>query len=137
MQINRRAKWLVPFIAEASVLLPKLRKLDSITIEEPDRGTIKPTFMGITYQDWGGRYRIILRSHRVLVMRREPLKTKLENYTVIEMLECLAHELAHLRHWKHTPEHKLLECQIKTIFMYRLKRLGYKSDEDNPDKHSV
>jgi hypothetical protein len=54
---------------------------------------------------------------------RRPLST-------IDILHTFAHELAHIAHWEHTPEHKRLECQIMSMFCTQLKYDGYISEED-------
>jgi predicted metal-dependent hydrolase len=46
------------------------------------------------------------------------------------LLQYLAHELAHLEHWDHTPDHKHLECILMSAFMTRLKQDFYVSEED-------
>jgi len=51
------------------------------------------------------------------------------------MLVHLAHELAHLVHEDHTPEHKKLECKLIRLFMSRLKKDGYISEEAHARKH--
>jgi len=42
------------------------------------------------------------------------------------VLITLAHELAHLKHWEHTPEHFKLQTQILARFAKVLKDLGIK-----------
>lgn len=51
-------------------------------------------------------------------------------YTRLELLELLAHELAHTLSWDHTPEHKELESKLSLVFMNRLKQEGYVSSEE-------
>jgi len=39
-----------------------------------------------------------------------------------DMLGDFAHELAHVVHWEHTPEHWLLECKIQRRFISLIKK---------------
>jgi len=60
----------------------------------------------------------------VVRLRRMP-------YSTIDILEILAHELAHtVESFEHTPDHKIMECRIKTIFMKVLKKQKYTCEED-------
>lgn len=56
-------------------------------------------------------------------------KNKKKYYSTIDILCTFAHELAHLNHWDHTPEHKILEATLTTLFMSKLKTTGYVSEE--------
>lgn len=51
-------------------------------------------------------------------------------FSKIDMLDHLAHEIAHLESWEHTPKHKRLEAKIKIKFMHMLQAEGYISEED-------
>ena len=42
------------------------------------------------------------------------------------MLGDFAHELAHVVHWEHTPEHWELECLIQMRFTAHLIEMGVK-----------
>ena len=51
-------------------------------------------------------------------------------FSRIDLLSTLAHELAHVcGDFDHTPSHKITECLITQIFMSRLERIGYVSEE--------
>lgn len=54
-------------------------------------------------------------------------------FTPIELLCTLAHELAHIKHWYHTPSHKMLENHLCTIFMQQLRSDGYISEEKDKE----
>jgi hypothetical protein len=55
---------------------------------------------------------------------------KAAQFSKIDLLEHLAHELAHTESWTHTPKHKRLEAKIKIKFMHMLQSDGYVSEED-------
>lgn len=48
----------------------------------------------------------------------------------IDILDTLAHELAHLEFWDHTPAHKVLNSLILIKFMTKLSEDGYTSAEE-------
>jgi hypothetical protein len=51
-------------------------------------------------------------------------------FSKIDILAILAHEMAHVCDtFDHTPSHKITECLIMQIFMSRLERIGYVSEE--------
>jgi hypothetical protein len=50
-------------------------------------------------------------------------------HSKIDILKLLAHELAHMEDWKHTPKHELLCSRITVAFMRMLKQEGYESEE--------
>ena len=58
-----------------------------------------------------------------------PKKRKIAPFSKIDLLQTLAHEVAHCSHWEHTPQHKQLENKICSIFMRILASEGYESEE--------
>ena len=58
---------------------------------------------------------------------------KFRPYTLIELLCTLAHELAHIKHWQHTPHHKMLENHLTTLFMQKLDKEGYICEEKDKE----
>lgn len=43
-----------------------------------------------------------------------------------DILDTLAHELAHVVHWEHTADRYVLEKKIQLAFSYRARRRGYR-----------
>lgn len=75
------------------------------------------------YQDRnGGPYRIWMHTHYYFGKEKRP-------WSKIDLLTLLAHEIAHIEDWKHTPKHKKLESKILSAFMVKLKKEGYVSEE--------
>jgi len=62
--------------------------------------------------------------------RLKPLKRTLRTFSTLDLLMTLAHEIAHLYEWKHTPYRQILECRIGVDLMERAIKLGYTSEED-------
>ncbi|MCB0802848.1 MAG: hypothetical protein KDB74_07100 [Flavobacteriales bacterium] len=50
----------------------------------------------------------------------------LENGHFEDTLNSLAHEIAHLSDFTHTPDRFILECKLMVSFSKLAKRLGYK-----------
>lgn len=50
-------------------------------------------------------------------------------YSKIDLLATLAHEMAHMVHWKHTTKHKKLEAKMLSSMMTLLNKEGYISEE--------
>jgi hypothetical protein len=131
MIVNKKAEWLIPFVVCASSIIPKLKKLESLKLKKPTCGSYKPCHGSTEHDEWNDSYSILIHSHRTILKRKNPYELRYEYYSVIETLECLAHELGHLGHWDHTPEHKILESRIMMFFMTELLGQGYSSDEEN------
>ena len=75
-----------------------------------------------------GGYNIVLRDHFQYI-DFYPLSVTIKLLNKIDVLMYFAHELAHLYYFNHPPERAIMECQIMTHFMAKLKREGYKSEE--------
>lgn len=124
MVITAELEWMREYVQLVEYLLPKIRQVKKISGKKanPDRSQ---HFAGlITYYD--------KRSFRICLYttQRSRNTEAIHPYNTMDLLATLAHELAHLEHWLHTPEHKQLECTILSIFMTKLKQDGYVSEED-------
>jgi hypothetical protein len=58
-----------------------------------------------------------------------PLKRTLKEFSTLDTLMHLAHEISHLVEWEHTPYRQVLECRIGVELMERAIELGYVSEE--------
>lgn len=55
---------------------------------------------------------------------------KKKPFSTMDLLITLAHELSHVAtDFDHTPNHKIIECKILIIFMKKLLKDGYISEE--------
>lgn len=111
------------YVESVSHLLPKIKQLKKISSKTGNKERYQHCHGLITYFNKKS-FRITL-----YITYHDILTDKICNYTTIDLLQYLAHELAHLEHWDHTPEHKLLECSIVNIFMTKLLEEGYTSEE--------
>lgn len=111
------------YIDNVTHLLPKLKQLKKISSKKGNKERWQHCHGLITYFD--------KKSFRItLYLTYHDMPTdKIKNYSTIDLLQYLAHELAHLEHWDHTPQHKQLECILMGIFMTRLVNDGYISEE--------
>lgn len=129
MKVNSSAKWMTPFVVEASPMVPNLKKLLSLRfIRQPKK--IFKSWHGLTTHDtWNDEYEITIYKNTHKLKSKKPFSYTSWDYSTIETLVCLAHELAHLHYWEHSPEHKMLEARLTHVFMAKLKKMGYTSDE--------
>lgn len=127
MYISKKLKWLEPYIQDIKKMHKKLKKLKHVTIMRSsfikrDRGYAE--FRELV----DGTVQIALRTEYQYI-DFYPLTITLKPLSKLDILENLAHELAHCYHYDHTPEHRLMENEICNYFMYKLKLTGYKSEE--------
>jgi hypothetical protein len=124
MKIVKELEWVRDYINSVAHLLPKLKQLKKISSVKGNKDRFQHFHGLITYFDKKS-FRITL-----YTSYHETLKDVIKEYSTIDTLEYLAHELAHLEHWDHTPSHKQLQCIIMSIFMTKLQQAGYISEED-------
>jgi hypothetical protein len=124
MKIVKELSWVKPFIESVSHLLPNIKQLKKISTRRGSKDRWQHFHGLITYYD--------KKSFRItLYMTYHDMPTDIiKDYSTIDLLQYLAHELAHLDHWDHTPDHKHLECIIQGVFMTKLKQEGYISEEE-------
>lgn len=123
MKIVKELEWVRDYINSVSHLLPKLKQLKKISSVKGTTDRWQHCHGLITYFD--------KKSFRItLYTTYHDIKTgKIYPYSTLDILEYLAHELAHLEHWDHTTSHKQLQCIILGIFMTKLAQEGYISEE--------
>jgi hypothetical protein len=131
MNIVQSLEWTREYIDSVSHLLPGIKRLKRISAKYGNRERWQHCHGLITYYD-GKHYRITL-----YLTYHDFYSDKIKPYSTIDLLTYLAHELSHLQHWDHTPDHKLLEAIILQIFMVKLKERGYISEEDELAKINV
>lgn len=105
---QKNLEWLRPFVQSASTLVPTQR---IVRIQGYKMGYKGQDFTeGTIYtkrSDGGGEALISLATH--LFNSKGPR-------AYVNILQTLAHELAHLKHWDHSPEHWALESKIALRF---------------------
>jgi hypothetical protein len=128
--IAKELEWMREYIEAIAHLLPEVKYLRRVSSIKANKRFIQ-RIHGICWKYADGKnYKIGLYVSKSKVDSLEPLRVKLTKYSTIDLLCTLAHELAHLRHWYHTTEHKALECAITMVFMNMLKNDGYTSEEE-------
>jgi len=123
-------EWMRPFIKEVSHLIPKnkrITKIYSVDIQE-DKAQ---RYLGLCATRNFRSYSIGLYKRRWWISKWKHYERKREALTLtkISILQNLAHEIAHVTHWDHTPERQMLENKIMNIFMRNLLTQGYVSEE--------
>lgn len=124
MVIVKCLEWTEEYINSVAHLLPNIKRLKKISAKYGNKEKWQHCHGLITYYDQK-HYRITL-----YMTYHDHFTDKIKPYSTIDLLKYLAHELSHLRHWDHTPDHTLLECIILQIFMVKLKEKGYISEEE-------
>jgi len=124
MIIVKKLEWMREYINAVSHLLPNLKKLKKISSKTGNKERWQHSHGLITYYDQKN-YRITL-----YITYHDMISDKIKENSTIDLLQYLAHELSHLEHWDHTPNHKNLECIILSIFMTMLSQDGYISEEE-------
>lgn len=124
MIIVKKLEWMRGYVEVVSHLLPKIKQLKKISSKTGNKERFQHCHGLITYFDKKS-FRITL-----YVTYHDTLTDTIVDYSTLDLLQYLAHELAHLEHWDHTPSHKHLECVIMSAFMTKLAQDGYVSEEE-------
>ena len=121
-RIHKQLEWIRPFLLSVQ---------DIINLER--LSWVKGYKVQLNKQDHG--YATILRSNNNKVfniniktarnLKVNNKKTHCPEYLEIFLL-TLAHELAHIHHWEHTPEHFELQVKVLRRFSKVLKQLNVK-----------
>ena len=132
MRITKNILWIMPFVHDAKKYVDINKIIQIKGVQSFPVNTVMP-YAGITRSYPGGKFKIevyIKYQKRTKPFGRNKCCLKVMPLSKIDILEVLAHELAHIAStYEHTPEHKIMECKIKTMFMRRLKRENYISEE--------
>lgn len=115
IKYSKNVAWLQPFVDGVGHLVP-VDKLTAVKGYQVGRG-LKTHSWGSTITDTGRKFRINL-------LLREWFDRQEVTLTIEMILLTLAHELAHLVHWEHCPEHFKLQAKILTSFSKHLLDVG-------------
>lgn len=129
MIIAKELEWTRKYIEAVRHLLPKNKKLKRISIKKANKKYVQRV-LGVCNMYNDQSYRITLYTSGAYVATIKPLTIHLIQCSTLDILKTLAHELAHLEHWEHTPDHESLTCSIVLVFMAMLKTEGYISEEN-------
>ena len=132
--ISKKLSWVSEYLELVSHLVP-LERIRRIASKTP---TYKENQLchGIISRYYRSKYykiTIYTAYQRVkfkrITNKNYELDISIQRYSKIDLLQTLAHELAHSVHWDHTVNHKMLELAIQEIFMVKLSKEGYVSEE--------
>ncbi len=137
MKIGKKIQWLRPYLDAAASYILAFPKLVGVSTKEPPMNQIATSEAVALCDESTGLYNIVLRTSYISYIKLRPLKRERKYYTKIYFLCNLAHELAHLDHWDHSPDHKLLEAKLTIVFMEILKSQGYIADENEYGPHQI
>jgi len=115
MKFLKNTEFLEPYVKSASRIV-NLNKLVSIRAYRVPLSQTAQTD-GLCYPLNNGKYKISLR-----LWAKNERKTRHVGIPWADALYFLAHELAHLGEWGHTPEHYALQARILKAFSRVAKR---------------
>jgi hypothetical protein len=123
VRISPKLLWMRPYLELAYAFLPKGKSV--VLLGHRGIGTKRDKTADaelFSYDD--KKYRVYIRTmyHPRYLKRPTP-------WSKIDLLKMLAHELAHMVSWEHTPAHARLEAILTIEFMARLEAEGYVSEE--------
>lgn len=131
MRITKSLEWMRPYLEDAMKVVPEIRLLTAIVARTPKvngREVQRAHAMITSYHS--GTYHITSFIKKQAVVTYHPkVKLKLLPYSKKDLLEYLAHEIAHLRYWDHSTHHAILTAELTIRFMKRLSKSGYISEE--------
>jgi len=131
IKIDSELSWLAPYMKPVKRIVP-LDRIKHLKVNRFDKRVNRGNYAMCTKH--GKMYTIKIDKYyqRYTHHHDGSWSVKLFPHSKIDMLCLLAHELAHAALWSHdhSPDHKLLEARITSIFMRQLKRENYKDEED-------
>lgn len=132
-KVDEQLSWLKPYLRIASKQI-NLSRLSIVKTTLFDESTVnRQTFAFCTFD--GKNYEISIDRFYQTHIHKKGRKCKriLKEHSKLEVLELLAHELAHIGNAKefelHSPRHKAIECKLMVKFMAQLQSEGYKNEE--------
>lgn len=133
VNISKELEWFRPYLKKVEHLVP-IHRLEKIVALRPSIKRVHHAHARLVEVKGQGnskldRVYISMNLHYIKTLGLKPVKRKVEPFSKIDLLEHLAHELAHLVDFDHTPKHKKLESKIASIFMTLLQKSGYVSEE--------
>lgn len=120
IKFTKNVAWLKPFVHAARRKVP-LKTIKSIRGYQVPKGKHETTYGSTTYfkkEGW--------KKAHICLLIRDRRTGKLEPSRAETILLTLIHELAHVVHWEHTPEHFKLQGELVILFYDLLKKSGIK-----------
>lgn len=123
MKVSPKLHWMTPYLHIGLKHVPQGKKVTRLSWWRFNGRFGKGSHACIFTNDYK-EYRIYLKD----TYQRKDMP-QAAPFSKIDMLHSLAHELAHMLHMDHTPEHKKLEAKILSAYMTQLRKDGYISEE--------
>lgn len=124
MIITKQLEWMRSYIENVAHIVPSVQYIRRISTKRANEDRTQHIHGLMTYVNKRD-FRICL-----YVTYKSRIDDTIKEYTTIELLHTLAHELAHLNTPIHSAERMNLECSIMAVFMSHLSRDGYISEEE-------
>lgn len=133
-QYDKNTRWLKPYVESATGLAPLHRlaylKAYKVPLEKAERAAastikINQIMFGINLTLWSHSFKKI--------KGRKMKKTNHRRLDLAFILDSVAHELAHMVHWDHTPAHLELTARILVRLAKKAKELGVKDTYSNSE----
>ena len=132
-----KLQWLIPYYEEVKPYLPK-HKLTHINHASLAKGKLQLVEAQIWKIKYSYNFEITMYTEYWKTLSLKPFRRTRKPYSKIDLLVSFAHELAHIQHFSvHCPKHKSLEAMFIAIFMSKLERSGYVSEEDELKQRGV
>lgn len=115
-----KLEWLRPYLELGMTYVSVGKFVERVGLWSLGKGRGKNCAAALFQDSEGEPYRIWIHSH----FEENRIHSR------IDILKLLAHEIAHMEDWKHTPKHEALCSKITVAFMKMLNGEGYTSEED-------
>lgn len=128
MRVSDNMLWSLPFIHAAGELVPleKIKDVTGYSLRRPQTAWATPDFAVCVKH--GKKYAVRIRlTGWEDSQEKKPVQRPL--YTAV-VLDSLAHELAHIVHWEHTPQHLALQSDLMKRFAIVAEREGVQDTYD-------
>jgi hypothetical protein len=123
MKISKKLEWMRPYVTEGLKHVPKGKAVTRLWTFKLGGRYGKHETAAIITNDFK-EYRIYLHT------MRHPRGQPPSQFSKIDMIKYLAHEMAHMKDMDHTPRHSRLEGKLQAIFSAMLEKEGYVSEEE-------
>lgn len=123
MKIAPKLAWMRPYLEVGCQFIPKGKNVTRLGYWPYGGRFGKREHAAIITND-NKNYRVYLKD---MYQRKD--MSRPSRLSKVDLLQYLAHELAHTLDWEHSPRHKVLEAQLTIIFMKMLDLEGYVSEE--------
>ena len=129
IKISKELEWIRPYLKKVNHLVPVGRVPKILAVKAKKDKLHNHKAVICKDDDTGEMLYISLYLYVYRTKRLIPHSRYKVTYSKIDLLIHLAHELSHIVNWDHTPQHKHLENRMCNIFMNKLLRECYISEE--------